>query len=196
MNAHAVRATVTALAALLLGACTSQYSDFGRYRIAVVEDGFGGFVCQPRQEFYFLQRAGDSSQATYLGTCGTPKFVTDHMQMPGDPSCFAISADGQSIVYYHRPEVCGAGDRAKLKPGGIYLHSPATSERLVYPESDFSQVWSSDPLPPGGMRIMWLSRSPSRTGAKCDQTIVVYADGREEALGRPDPSSPMCKLRQ
>jgi len=195
MHTPTLRATLVALAPLLLVACASQYRDFGRYRVAVVEDGFGGLICQPRQEFYFLQRARDNPEATHLGTCGTPKFVTDHMKMPSDPSCFAISADGESMVYYHRPEVCGAGDKAKRKPSGIYLHSAVAGERLLYPESEFSQVWSSEALPPGAMRIMWIARTSSRTGAKCDQIIVVYADGREEVHGRPDPSSPMCKLR-
>lgn len=195
MYTSAFRAILVTLAALSLGACGSKYRDFGHYRVAVVEDGFGGFVCQPRQEFYFLQRTRDGADATYLGTCGTPTFVTDHMKMPSDPSCFAVSAEGESIVYYHRPEVCGAGDKAKRKPSGLYLHSAAAGERLLYPESEFSQVWSSDTLPPGAMRIMWIARTSSRAGANCDQTIVVYADGREEVHGRPDPKSPMCKLR-
>jgi hypothetical protein len=195
MHTLVLRASIMALTALLLGACASQNRDFGRYRIAIVEDGFGGLICQPRQEFYFFQRARDNAEATYLGTCGTPNFVTDHMKMPSDPSCFAISADGESIVYYHRPEVCGAGDKAKRKPSGLYLHSAVAGERLLYPESEFSQVWSNEALPPGAMRIMWIARTSSRTGAKCAQTIVVYASGSEEVLGRPDPTSPMCKLR-
>ena len=151
-------------------------------------------MCQPRQEFYFLRNA-PSSTPTYLGTCGSPGFITDQMQMPGDPSCFAVSANSASMVYHHRPEMCGAGNRAKSKPGGIYLHSAATGDHLLYPDTEFIQVWSADPVPKGAMRIMWTDKSPSRAGAKCAQTLVIYADGHEEAEGDPDPTSPMCKLR-
>jgi len=190
-----LRGILMALASLSLLSCASDYRDFGQYRVAVQEDHMFGLVCQPRQEFYFLGNVRDDPQPVYLGTCGTPGFITDQMHMPGDPSCFALATDGKGIVYYHRPEICGAGDRAKNKPGGIYVHSALGGDRLLYPDTQFSQVWSADPIPQGAMRIMWIAKTPSETGARCAQNVVVHADGREEAEGRPDPSSPMCKLR-
>ena len=195
MRISMVRTILAVLVSISLMSCASEHRDFGQYRVEVATDHMGGLVCQPRQEFYFLPNAPSSTQATYLGTCGSPGFITDQMQMPGDPSCFAISTSGTSMVYYHRPELCGAGTHAKSKPGGIYQHSAAAGDHLLYPDTKFSQIWSADPVPKGAMRIMWTGKSPSRAGAKCAQNLVIYADGHEDAEERPDPTSPMCRPR-
>lgn len=180
--------------ALVPSICQSQDRDFGQYRVATVGDGLFGLRCQPRQEFYFLQRLQGASDATYLGTCGTPRFITEQMRLQGDPSCFAISESGTSMVYFHRPEICGAGEKAKRKPGGIYVHSAASGDRLLYPQSHVSEMWGGGALVSGAMRVGWLARTPSKEGAQCPQSIVIYADGREMIEGQANPSSPLCRL--
>lgn len=168
----------------LLG-CTAEHRDSGQYRVADVGDNFFGLICQPRQEFYFLDRSPEGGDPAYLGTCGSPGFVTDSLHISGDPSCFSISESGDAIVYLHRPELCGAGAKAKGKAGGVYIHSALAGDRLIYPAPQVEQEWGGEVLDPGALRVSWRADTPSRTGAKCGQTVVIHADGREEVLGQP-----------
>jgi hypothetical protein len=184
----------TLLGLMVLAGCTSPHRDFGRYRLLDVGDGLLGLQCQTRQEFYFLPRSSVDAPPTYLGTCGTPGFVTNEMHMPGDPSCFSISKNGESIVYLHRPELCGAGVKAREKPGGIYIHTAAQGDRLIYRDTEVNQTWGGKDVGHGAMRVTWLGKTASRAGALCDQTIVIYVDGSEHVEGQPNPSSPLCRM--
>lgn len=166
-------------------ACSAEYEDVGRYRVVTATDGFFGLRCQPRTEFYWLDRSPAGAKPMYLGTCSTPRFVTEHMHMPGDPSCFAASEDGTALVYFHRPNWCGAGDKARRKPGGVYRHSDANGDTLLYSEDQVGQIWSRADLAPHAIRVAWRSAEPSRGGAVCAQNLIINADGTEVPEGEP-----------
>jgi len=188
MSSAAMRGSITVSGGVfilgLLG-CSPEYRDSGQYRVLDVDDNFLGLICQTRQEFYFLRRSSEGVDPVYLGTCGSPGFITDSVHMPGDPSCFSISKNGKSIVYLHRPEICGADQKATGKPGGVYIHSALAGDRLIYPRSQVEQEWGGEVLDSGALRVSWRADTPSRTGAKCGQSIVIHADGLEEVLGQP-----------
>ena len=185
---------IVVLAFLTLTACSSEHQDVGNYRIVTVTDGFAGFGCQPRTEFYFVDPASATAEPTYLGTCFTPQFVSEHLHMPHEPSCFAVSEDGSSLVYFHRPNLCGAGEKATRKPGGVYVHSKSMGDRFMYRDQDqITQVWSSEPVGRHSIRVSWVSSAPSRNGAVCPQTLIINADGSEQLEGRPGTQSSRCK---
>jgi hypothetical protein len=187
-------ASVATLVFITLCGCAPEQLDNGDFRLVVVKDHLFGLLCQPRQEFYVVDASSRPAGTTYLGTCGTPKFVTDQLHMLNDPSCFAISEDGSSIVYLHRPELCGAGARATRKAAGVYLYAEGTGDRLLYASSQVSQVWGGGDIGRHAIRIQWIGSTPSRAGAQCAQTLVIGADGQEHAEGHPDPGSPMCHM--
>lgn len=163
--------------------CADVYEDVGSYRIVSATDGLFGLRCQPRTDFYYLDRRRADAHPAYLGTCGTPKFVSDQLHMPSDPSCFAISENGDSLVYFHRPNWCGAGDAARKKPGGVYRHSAATGDALLYTDVEVGQVWSSNPIGAHSMRVTWHGDKPSRSGAVKPQKLLITADGSETPEG-------------
>lgn len=171
--------------AIGMAACAPSHTDAGRYRIATVSDNVPIFGCQPRTELYYLG-ASDGHPPQYLGTCGTPKFVTGQLGLPSDPSCFAVAADGDAIVYFHRPQWCGAGERAAAKPGGLYRHSAELGDRLVYTEAQVGQVWSAQPIESNAVRVRWHSATPSPGGAGCAQNLIVLAEGGERPEGKPE----------
>lgn len=173
-----------AAAALVISGCSGETTDVGHYRVVTVTDGLFGLRCQPRNEFYFVDSASPAAEPEYLGTCSTPRFVTEHLGMPSDPSCFAISAEGSSIVYFHRPNWCGAGPRAATKSGGVYLHSSA-GDTLVYSEAQVGQIWSRAAIEPNAIRVSWHSAESSRSGATCSQRLIIRTDGTEAAEGEP-----------
>ena len=105
--------------------------------------------------------------------------------MPGDPSCFAVSEDGSSIVYFHRPMWCGAGEKARKKPGGVYRYTAGGGDSLLYSEEQVGQVWSSSPTGPHSIRVSWISAEPSRSGAVCSQHLIIAANGDESPNGKP-----------
>ncbi len=157
-------------------------------------DGFAGLVCQPRTEFYFVDRASPSSAPTYLGTCFTPRFVLEHLHMPHEPSCFAVSEDGSSLVYLHRPNLCGAGERATKKFGGVYVHSKKLGDRFLYRDQDeITQVWSSEPIGQHSIRVNWVGTAPSTNGAICPQKLIINSDGSEQPEGRPGNPNSTCR---
>jgi hypothetical protein len=163
------RYRVLVVCLLVVSGCAADYQDIGNYRVVTATDGMFGLRCQPRTDLYALAVSGsDAAMTTYLGTCGTPGFVTDQMGLPGDPSCYAVSADGTSLVYFHRPTLCGAGSRAARKPGGVYLHSASKGDILLYSaRSEVGQVWSRRPIDAHSIRVTWNGSSPSRGGAVC-----------------------------
>ncbi|MBT8145190.1 MAG: hypothetical protein KJO55_10845 [Gammaproteobacteria bacterium] len=174
------------IGALSVCACASQHTDAGDYRIVTATDGLMGLRCQPRTEFYYLGQNLPDATPVYLGTCSTPKFVTNHLGMPANPSCFAVAEDGASLVYFHRPQWCGAGERAARKPGGVYLHSAKQGgDTLIYSDDQVSQVWSQAAVEPHSIRVTWHSPTPSRGGAVCSQRLVIAADGTETPEGEP-----------
>lgn len=173
--------------ALAAVACSGEQHDAGSYRIVTKSDGLFGLSCQPRTEFYYVDRSTVGAKPAYLGTCGTPRFVTESLGMPGDPSCFALAEDGSALVYFHRPDWCGAGDTAASKPGGVYRHSVAAGDRLLYSDRDqVSQVWSRAAIGPHSIRVAWKSDMPSHSGAVCSQKLVIGADGGETPEGAPE----------
>jgi len=171
----------------------SEYHDIGQYRVADVSDGFFGMVCQTRQELYFVPSKSKESPPVFLGACFTPGYVTDQLRMPSEASCFAFSPGGQSAIYLHLPYVCGAGDAAKRKPGGVYRHDPSKGDQLLYPERSINQVWGGTYPGAGAIRVSWRAPTPSASGARCPQTLVIYADGREVTEGEPNPQAIECK---
>ena len=177
---------VAALACLGLIGCASKHQDIGQFRIVLANDLPSSFVCQPREEFYALDRSSRSADPTYLGTCGSPGFVVDQLHMPSDRSCFSISQDGASLMYLHRPELCGAGEKAKRKPGGVYVHSVRDGDRLLYPDTLVTQVWGGSDIGPGAIRVVWIGKIASRAGARAGQTLVLDAEGREIVEGQAD----------
>ena len=177
--------TLLAVVALATFGCGSeQAQEAGQYRILTVSDGMFG-RCQPRTELYFVNAAGAAPE--YLGTCSTPKFVTDHLGLPSDPSCFAVAADGTALVYFHRPNWCGAGEAAANKPGGVYRHGATEGDTLLYSDLEHvSQVWGRDPVPADAIRVAWKNARPSRGGAVCAQRLIIKADGSESPIGTAD----------
>lgn len=177
----------------VIAGCGGESRDAGAYRIAAESDQFIGLFCQTRVDFY--DRAGTQAGARglYLGSCGSPGYVTDSLHMPADHACFAVAADGQGIVYLHRPELCGAGRRARAKPGGVYVHSVTGGDHLLYPDTDVNQVWGGHAPPADAIRVAWRSVRTSRTGAQCGQYLVIHADGREEIEGQVDPKGLLCR---
>lgn len=180
----------------VVGGCSTTYQTAGPYEIVVHN---GGLMCQPRQEFYFTGASSASNREhLYLGTCSTPQgLVRDfHLSRSStDRSCYAISTDGASMVYLHRPRWCGAGEKAARKPGGVYLHSAREGDRLLYPESEISQVWGITDIGPNAIRVGWRGRTPSRTGAGCPQDLVINANGEETRIGFADPNDVTCRIR-
>lgn len=183
-SSMAVRRRLTILVVLVaaLSACAQEYRDAESFRIVSAGDGLFGLRCQPRTEFYFFDR--DSGVNEYLGTCSTPRFVTDQLDVPGDPSCFAISADGLSLVYVHRPEWCGAGEKAQRKPGGVYRYSPA-GDSLIYPASQAGQVWSQTPIEPHAIRVSWRDRDANGQAIGCPHYVTIFADQSQPAIHVP-----------
>ena len=163
----------------LLPGCvtTTKVQESGAYVVANKSDGYGGLFCQPRLEFYFVDHAG--SPNTYLGTCGTPAMISKSVHLSGDASWFAIAPDGTSMVYLHRPALCGAGDTAAAKRGGVYLHTNKTGDRLLYDDSQVSQVWSGRELPVPGIRVGWMGTKPHKSGVVQGQDLVISTSGEE-----------------
>ena len=166
-------------------ACAPEYRDAGSYRIVTVTDGLFGFRCQPRTDLYFVDHSSPGSEPVYLGTCGTPRFVTDQLGLPHDPSCYAVSEDGASLVYFHRPKWCGAGENAARKVGGVYRHSDGV-DTLLYSERQVGQIWSRAEIDPHAIRVGWHSAEPSPSGAVCSQELIIGASGWETPEGQPD----------
>jgi hypothetical protein len=165
---------VLLVVALAVFGCAAEQRDAGHYRLVTVTDGLFGMRCQPRTDLYFVDRSRPGHAPVYLGTCGTPKFVTHHLGMPGDPSCFAIADDGTGLVFFHRPNWCGARPSAV---GGI---------TLLYTEQEHvGQVWAREPIAAGAIRVAWKNAAPSRGGAVCSQHLVIRADGSEAPMGVP-----------
>jgi hypothetical protein len=145
--------------------------------VYVVEKIRGGVLCQSRLEFYFIDREA-SSRKTYLGTCGVSGVVND-LHLSADHSCFAIAQGGASMVYLHRPEVCGAGKEAVQKKGGVYLHTAKDGDRLLYDDSHVTEMYGGAELASPGIRVGWIGAAPSKRGASAGQSLVISANGEE-----------------
>ncbi|HRP88180.1 MAG TPA: hypothetical protein PLS34_11780, partial [Gammaproteobacteria bacterium] len=178
-----LRILLVAMALATFGCGSQQAEDAGHYRIVTVKPSWLGGGCQPRTEFYFVDPQSPGAPL-YLGTCGTPQFVTRHLGMPSDPSCFAVARDGSALVYFHRPNWCGAGETAANKPGGVYRHATAEGDALLYSDREHvTQVWTRGPIEPDAIRVAWKNARPSRAGASCSQQLLIRADGSETPVG-------------
>ncbi len=163
---------------LLVGyAKTTTIQESGAYVVERSGGGLGGFRCRPRLEFYFIDRAA-SSRKTYLGTCVVPGVVND-LHVSADHSCFAIAQGGASMVYFHRPQVCGAGKRAAQKKGGVYLHTERDGDRLLYDDTQVTDMWGGAEFAFPGIRVAWIGVAPSKGGAVAGQSLVISAKGEE-----------------
>lgn len=175
---------------LLLAACAGSQQDIGRYRIVTAGDGLFGLRCQPRTEFYLLQDGPGTPAPLYLGTCSSPQFVTDSMGLPGDPSCFAVSADGSALVYFHRPNWCGAGALARAKAGGVYRHSEQ-GDILLHAEREVGQLWTRRPTPAHAIRVSaGKTLHPGPPG--CPAQLLIFADADKGSVleaGTPCPNA-------
>lgn len=182
-----MRALALVAAALANFGCGShQVEDAGQYRIMTVKNAWFGARCQPRTEFYHVDPRSPEAPPTYLGTCGTPQFVTEQLGMPSDPSCFAIAPDGAALVYFHRPNWCGAGEAAANKPGGVYRHAATDGDKMLYSDREHvAQVWTREPIADGTIRVAWKNARPSRAGATCSQHLLIRSDGSETPVGEP-----------
>ena len=155
---------------LLTSASPTKNQDAGPY---LVQKKGGGLFCGSRLEFYFADRSVPPRK-TYLGTCGAPRFVTTEFHFSEDQSCFAISQDQSSMVYFHLPRFCGAGKQAAAKQGGVYLHSVKDGDRLLYDSSEVTQSWGEAEATPRGMRVAWSS---SGSNAAAGQSFVISPMG-------------------
>jgi len=167
---------------------TTVIQQHGAYIVELKEHAFGRLICQPREEFSFLGQVSTGSKQ-YLGTCGTPGYVTESLHMRADHSCYAVASDGSSMVYFHNPEFCGAGEIARRKRGGVYLHTAKDGDRLLYDDSQVSQAWGGRPLDGPALRVAWTSATPSKTGAHRGQLIVISPSGEEMIEGKASSSS-------
>ncbi len=160
---------------LLVGCVkTTKIQESGAY---VVEKSGGGVLCQSRLAFYFIDRAA-SSRKTYLGTCGVSGVVND-LHLSADHSCFAIAQGGTSMVYFHRPKLCGAGKQAIQKKGGVYLHTAKDGDRLLYDDSQTTEMYGGAEFTSPGIRVGWIGAAPSKGGALAGQSLVISAKGEE-----------------
>lgn len=174
---------------LFLVACANDYSDIGSFRV-VTASSLG---CQAKNEFYYIDRDKPNSKPIFLGNCFTPGYITKNFHMPSDPSCFAVSEDGSSMVYFHWPNLCGAIDAAKNKPGGVYRYNSTIGESQLYSDNQVTQLWSSLPIDSHSIRVKYHGSEPSHSGAVCAQTIVISASDGEVAEGEPNKASYKCR---
>jgi len=155
----------------------------GHYRIDRVKDGLGNMICFPHTEIYARETSNGSTRTVFLGACGAPGMISHDFGFPSDPSCFALDDKGESIVYYHNPNQCGAGSKAKAKPGGIYIHSIEKGDRLIYPARLVNQTWSNQQNGNNAILFSWNSNTPSTGGARCGQEVVLDTQGNETVSG-------------
>lgn len=153
----------------------------GPYLVERKGDGMFGMLCQPRQEFYLVDDAAASK--TYLGTCGTPAFLGEEMHLAGDQSCFAISEDQSSMVYFHRPRLCGGGPKAAAKRGGVYVHTK-TGDHLLYDDSQVAQMWGGSKLASPGIRVSWISPVPHEGMSSSQSVLIISPTGAESTETR------------
>jgi len=163
--------------AFIITGCTTP-KHIGSYRVDSVKDGFANLICFPHTELYF------NEESTFLGACGAPRMITKDFGMPSDPSCFAISPNGDSIVYFHNSLQCGGGSKSTDKPTGIYRHSKKEGDILVYSGDKVNRTWSNEPIKAGAIRATWKSKTPSKEGALCGQIIILNANGTETVKGK------------
>lgn len=174
-------------AAAWVAACASDSQTIGDFRIVTATDGLFGLRCQPRTEFFFIDREIPESEPLYLGTCSTPRFVTGQLDMPGNPSCFAVSADGGALVYFHRPNWCGAGERARSKPGGVYRYTRPGGDALLYSDAEVGQIWSRDSTDPHSIRVSRGSATAQDESDRCRGHLIIPARPRASAAPEPPP---------
>jgi hypothetical protein len=128
-----------------------EQKDFGRYRVVKVEGilqgvpivglllaGSSDLLCRPSQELYF--------ERIKLATCETPSGSWNGPPQPiPDPFCFAIAPDGSSASYWHETDHCGVRSGPPTKAPGVYFHSAAEGERLLYGSGDgVRQLWGRE----------------------------------------------------
>lgn len=181
MWALIVAGAVAAIAFVLVGGWRfnrdSPEQRLGKYRVLNVQAGLFAFSCQPHQEIYF--------EDTYLASCGTPTFLGDRDQPSPDPNCFVFAEDNSSVAYWHIPNLCGSTSPAKA--GGIYAHSAATGERLVFSDKNIHQQFGG-PTERRGLQTGWAA--PWNGPPRCRPILAVQADGVERAL---KPNDPLCQ---
>ena len=163
--------TVVSVAFISSG-CATTYRTVGPYE--VVLQG-GGLLCQSRLEFYFTgSSSGSNKEHIYLGACGTSQGLMRELSLSpssGDRSCFGIAEDGASMVYLHKPRICGGGERGARKPGGVYLHTAREGDRLLYPEFLIYQVWYAADTRQNPIRVKLVG---------CSGSFVINANGEEK----------------
>jgi hypothetical protein len=164
------------IAFIITGCTTSKH--IGSYRVDRVKDGFANLICFPHTELYVTE------DSTFLGACGAPRMITKDFGMPSDPSCFAVSSKGDSIVYFHNSLICGGGSKSTEKPTGIYRHSKKEGDILIYSGAQVKRTWSNNPIETGAIRATWTDNIPSKKGALCGQTIILNANGNETVKGK------------
>jgi hypothetical protein len=100
--------------------------------------GSSDLLCRPSQELYF--------ERIKLATCETPSGSWNGPPQPiPDPFCFAIAPDGSSASYWHETDHCGVRTGSPAKAPGVYFHSAAEGERLLYGSGDgVRQLWGRE----------------------------------------------------
>jgi hypothetical protein len=154
----------------------SLQRQMGQYRVVEVHDGFFGLRCQPRQDIYF--------ENTFLGSCATPGFLSDPDSPFPDPNCFVFAEDNSSVAYWHIPNYCGT---SSTKAGGIYAHSAAAGERLVFSDKNIHQLFLGSAAG-RGLQTGWVGPWDGPPG--CRPILAVQADGVERPL---KPNDPRCQ---
>ena len=83
------------------------------------------------------------------------------------------------MVYFHRPKACGAGTEAVQKKGGVYLHTAKDGDRLLYDDSQTTEMYGGAEFTSPGIRVGWIGAAPSKGGALAGQSLVISAKGEE-----------------
>ncbi|MEZ4587012.1 MAG: hypothetical protein R2909_11465 [Gemmatimonadales bacterium] len=173
---------------LLSGACTKRvtYATAGAYTVVTKSDRTH-FFFQPHLEFWYRPSGTRAGRGELLGVCGTPRFVRVQLQLPNDPSCFALAPDGSAVIYLHRPMLAGADRRAKAKAEGLYRHSAEGAERLLYPSGEVGQVRTRREIEPNAMRVTGRPPVFTETGVRCLRYLVLFPTGEEREERECDP---------
>jgi len=170
---------VCVFAAFVIWRTRTKTQQFGPYLIEAKGDGV--FVCQ-RLEIYLIDPAATSPKL-YLGTCGTPSFITDSAHLSDAHSCFAVSDDRTAMIYFHLPHWCGGSAQAAAKHGGVYLHDARKKDdRLLYDDSHVTQVWGGSAGPSPGIKVGWISAEPHKGVTSQNSDFWISIDGTETPI--------------
>jgi ankyrin repeat protein len=107
----------------------------------------GGLFKREHNDYFWVD---DRNRRHYLGSSDAGSYVREQFGLTRP--VFALSADGERLLYQHSPFF--AGKRSK-KAAGVYLNNRGAEERLLFPDTELRSVsrsWAK-PLPPATLPI-------------------------------------------